>query len=90
MSKEEIYDAEIAPLMTKIIKVCQVHGLAMVASYDISNEADPTFRCTSYLPDGEGKQIFAEAVRVLKPKSPPTIMLTVEHADGSKTLTAFV
>ena len=42
---EAIYDAEIAPLMTKIIEICDAHGIPMVASFEYA----PEMLCTSAL-----------------------------------------
>lgn len=55
MNKEEIYDAQIEPLMKQILGICENNGIAMVASYSIPTEADKSLCCTSHLPDGEGK-----------------------------------
>lgn len=35
MTKEEIYDEQINPLMAKIIDICKDHKIALVASFDI-------------------------------------------------------
>lgn len=48
-SKEDIYDEEIAPLMSEIIKICEASKMAMVASFDISSTDDQHHRCTTAL-----------------------------------------
>lgn len=44
MNKEEIYDEKIAQLMAEIIAICQQHKIAMLASFTISTEDDPTLQ----------------------------------------------
>jgi hypothetical protein len=51
---EAIYDAEIAPLMTKIIDICKTHGMPMVASFEYANDGNGgEDLCTSLIPRGE-------------------------------------
>lgn len=92
MNKEEAHDAKISPLMTEIIAICREHGIAMVASYAIPTEEDESLRCTTLLPDGEGKPDTAcqEAYNLIRrgTQTVSPMMLTTQHADGSKTLTA--
>jgi hypothetical protein len=70
---EPVYDAEIAPLMTRIIEICKQHDLPMFCSFQLSDgdpeahEAgrEPLF-CTTYiLPDG-CSVAFHKAVRVIR------------------------
>lgn len=55
MNKEQVYDAQIAPLMAQIMATCREHGIAMLASFSIPTPENPDLMCTSMLPDGEGK-----------------------------------
>lgn len=70
MSKEDIYDEEISPLMKQIIKLCRKHGIAMVVSFAIPTEEDPGLRCTTSLPDESGAYPFdlLEALQTLYPE----------------------
>jgi hypothetical protein len=54
-NKEQVYDSEINPLMAEIIKVCKKNGIAMIAHFALPTDDDPDLRCTTKLPDGEGK-----------------------------------
>jgi hypothetical protein len=47
MNKEEIYDAEIAPLMTQIIDVCKTHKIAALATFHIPTDEDENLACTT-------------------------------------------
>ena len=51
---EAIYDAEIAPLMTKIIEICDAHGIPMVASFEYA----PEMLCTSALTTVLHRRVF--------------------------------
>lgn len=53
MNKEQIYDAEISPLMAKILEVCKREKIAMVAQFSTPNDDDPDLLCTSALLDKE-------------------------------------
>jgi hypothetical protein len=48
-TKEEIYDGQVAPLMTRIIEICQAHKIKMHASYEL----DGGMMCTTNLHHGE-------------------------------------
>jgi len=93
MNKEQIYDSEIAPLMSKIIEVCKANKIAMLADFAIGHADDEGLKCTSaltteeYNPPAE----MVKACAMLTPrKAAPPLMLTTTHADGSKTLTAIL
>lgn len=49
MSKEEIYDIEIAPLMRQIVEICQRHKIAMLADFAISREDHGPFHVLTAL-----------------------------------------
>lgn len=50
MTKEEIYDEKIGPLMAKIIEACDEHELAMFAHFELDVSADSvTALCTTAL-----------------------------------------
>ena len=91
MNKEQIYDDQIAPLVTKILEVCQQNGIAMIASFDIAHEADPGLRCTSQLPDGDGNFTFSRVAGLLMATRPSPLMLTTRDGDGNVTaMTAII
>jgi hypothetical protein len=53
---EPIYDEQIAPLMTEIIRICKEHQLPMLATFQLNDgdEADdgPLLCTSTLLPDG--------------------------------------
>lgn len=54
MDKEAIYDAEIYPLMDKIIDICRENKIAMLCHFAIPNDDDPTLAVTTLLGDENG------------------------------------
>lgn len=100
MNKEEIYDAEISPLMQKIIAICQENGIAMMASFAIGHDGEGPngedctgLVCNTLLPDGDGvpNELFAQANAFIRRRGRPApMMFTTQHGDGSKTMTAII
>lgn len=92
MNKEKIYDEKISPLMGQIIAICQEHKISMFATYDIPNEEGDGLCCTTCTADESGKpsERIRQFNRLTPDGSPPPMMLTTQHADGSKTLTAVI
>lgn len=92
MNKEQVYDSLINPLMAQIIEICKANKIAMLATFDIPTDEDDTLACTTHLPDETGKlsRRLREAVYAAKVGRTPTVMLTEQRADGSKTLTAIL
>ncbi len=94
MSKEDIYDDQIFPLMAEICKICQENKIAMVCSFATPSDEDPDLFCSSRLPDENGQfpghlADMSKAISRSLNGSPMT-MLTTEHGDGTKTMTAIV
>ena len=101
MNKEEIYDEQISPLMQKIIAITREHGIAMVASFDLAHDGEgpngedcSKLTCTTHLPDGDNKpnERFVQAVQFIQRglAHSSTLHMTMQHGDGSKTLTAII
>ena len=92
-NKEQVYDEQISPLMAQIIKICQTHKIAFLASFSIPTEAEPELACSTVLLEDDFKPpaSFLAAWKALRPaRRAPVLMLSTEHADGSKTMTAIV
>ena len=51
VTKEDIYDAKIFPLMSQIIDICKQHKIAMIADFAVPNKSDPKLKCTTCLLD---------------------------------------
>ncbi|WP_149086947.1 hypothetical protein [Pseudomonas prosekii] len=100
MNKEKVYDDQISPLMQQIIGICKDQGIAMVASFDIAHDGQgpngedcTSLVCSSLLPDGDGEpnQLFTQAHALIRRgRRPSPMMITTEHGDGSKTMTAII
>lgn len=100
MNKEEIYDDQVSPLMLKIIEICKVNGIAMMASFDIGHDGEGPngedctgLTCNTLLPDGDDKPnpLFTQANALIRRRGRAApMMITTERGDGSKTMTAFI
>lgn len=68
MTKEQVYDEEINPLMAKILEICKREKIAMIASFQIPNDEDPKLMCTSALleKDHEPNQELLGALSLIK------------------------
>ena len=100
MNKEQAYDTLISPLMLQIIGICKYQGIAMMASFDIAHEGEGPngedcsgLVCSTLLPDGDGvpNQVFMQANTLIRRgRRPAPMMITTDHGDGSKTMTAII
>lgn len=101
MNKENVYDDQISPPMQNIIGICRQHGIAMIASFNIAHDGEgpngedcSRLTCTSHLPDGDGAfdERFSKCAVTIQRGAPQAMgaSITTVHADGSKTLTAFI
>ena len=92
MTKEDIYDNEISPLMKQVIELCQKHGIAMIANFACPNDESESMQALSMVPDekGEHPENHKEALVCIRPPRRSPLMLTTSHADGSKTMTAIL
>lgn len=92
MTKEDIYDNKISPLMAQVIEICQTHGIAMIANFACPNDQDESLQALSMVPDESGKHPanHKEALLCIRPSLRSPLMLTTSRADGSKTMTAIL
>ena len=91
-TKEQIYDDEISPLMARIIEICKSNKIAMVMSFYLPDEEQDTLHCTTgFVADEyEPSDSLIKAWEILRPKEKPILSVTVEHANGEKTVTAIM
>jgi hypothetical protein len=71
--KEAVYDAAIAPLMTKIIELCKEHKINMAAQFALDpNDEGTTLFCTTVLSvdkdDAEGAVRIAKLREAMNPR----------------------
>lgn len=90
MTKEETYDTEIGPLMAKIIEICKREKIAMLASFELDEDPENTFCCTTVIaPAGFVKPEHQQAVRLISPRR--SVMAFAEtttmRPDGSTRIT---
>ncbi|WP_095082545.1 hypothetical protein [Pseudomonas sp. Irchel s3h17] len=92
MTKENVYDEQINPLVHKIIAICREHEIALLLSAQLEDEDERELFCTTILPgtDEVSCERFVQALNLIRPPSHSVMHMTTTHADGSKTLTAII
>lgn len=89
---EQVYDAEIAPLMSKIIAICKENKIPMLADFAIGHADDEGLKCTTVI-FGDGWELLEEmkqAEECIRPRKRKPLMVTVTKGDGSKEITAIL
>ncbi|WP_223530602.1 hypothetical protein [Pseudomonas sp. GL-R-19] len=92
MTKENVYDEQISPLVHKIIAICKEYEIALLLSAQLEDEDERELFRTTILPgtDEVSCEKFVHALNVIRPPSRPAMHMTTTHADGSQTLTAII
>jgi len=92
MSKENVYDEQISPLVHQIIDICKEHNIALLLSAQLEDEDERRLYCTTILPgdDDVSDEKFVQALSIIRPPSRSAMHITTTHADGSQTLTAAI
>ena len=85
MTKEEAYDKKIAPLMTKIIAVCEKHKIAHLCHFELDGEGEDQVLCTSCntSPDRNPSDAIKGAVKVVYPPPAQMIAFAITVKDGT-------
>lgn len=65
MTKEQIYDEQIHPLMLEIVKMCQEHQIPLVAAFHIPNLEEEGLTCTTAILPTDSPGSFRHAHTVL-------------------------
>lgn len=87
MNREEIYDNQISPLMTQIIRICKEHDIPMVASFQYNDDRPDgdAQLCTTVIlnQQNEAAPALHQCARALRGGGHSVTMLTVRDADGN-------
>jgi hypothetical protein len=78
-SREAAYDAEVAPLMAEVIRVCKAHGIPVFASFQIDDgkdEEESRFCTTAILKKGDAPALH-KAYAAVYCREPQFVALTV-------------
>lgn len=81
MTKEQVYDEQIFPLMAKIVDICQENKIALIASFHTPNDEAADMLCTTALlkDQHDPPDIFNQMYRLL---NPPTLFITKKDQKG--------
>jgi hypothetical protein len=89
--KEAVYDAEISPLMSRIIAICKEHEIPCVASFQYVDDVErgPGHCTTALVNEARGDSLFIRKVATAaRPEKPFVLAETiVTNPDGSKNIT---
>lgn len=94
MTTEQIYDEQISPLMTEIIKLTKEHKIGIVAQFCVRGENGETLRVNTVIHDKETddddlhKEIRQVVLRQMRGTQPFTIR--VEKGDGSQEIHTYL
>ena len=81
---EEIYDDQIAPLMTQIIAICAKHKLPIAATFEYATDDF----CTTTMGFDRASERMQGIIEKMKPRQHHTLAVTeVASPDGHKTIT---
>ena len=87
---EQVYDDQIAPLMTQIIEICKTHTLPMFATFLYGNDIDDDEGgklCTTSLLFKERliPEEMLDLPKVIMPQSSPALRIRVTDKTGAVT-----
>lgn len=82
-TKEQIYDAQIHPLMAQVIAICKQHSIPVVFSCHLGDE----LHCTTVLLDEtyDPSDAQEEAAKCFYPPPSPVTMITTRDGEGKIT-----
>lgn len=81
-TKEDVYDAQISPLVAEIIAICRKHKIAHVCAFTLDEENGLCCITANTSKDFEPEERLLAALHALYP-SPQTLMLTTRDGDGN-------
>lgn len=61
--REDVYDNEIAPLMTRIIEICQKHEIPVLATFQYTEPGEEAGFCTTSIPAPHEDAALADVKR---------------------------
>ncbi len=86
MTREEIYDNEISPLVAQIITICKKHDIPVICDFQLDDDRsaeDAGFRCTTHIVPKDAMPNMLEAQRILQPIKHEWCAF-VEYPDGTR------
>lgn len=83
MTKEEVYDASINPLIAEILRLCKEHKIPMVSSFALDDDG---LMCTSVLLEEEWGPTASlrEAASALLSQRRSMMRISVSDSDGNR------
>jgi len=84
-TKEDVYDEQIAPLMTQIIAICKEHRIPLVAQFNYAAEEDGPLLCTTIIPASAlDRDDDGQSQRMARVANPPPSFMALTVTSGAK------
>ena len=85
-TREQVYDAEIAPLVGQIIGLCKRHKIPMIANFNLDHDGDG-LQCTTNIfgDDWEPTEGMRQAYLAMAPRESHVTMITTRDGGGNVT-----
>lgn len=64
MTKDEVHDQLISPLVMQLVDVCARHGIAMLVNFSIPLNENEHMNSVSMIPDGDGRHPEAHCLAI--------------------------
>ena len=85
-TREQVYDAEISPLVAQIIAICKRDKIPMIANFNLDHEGDG-LQCTTNIfgDDWPLTDGMRTAYHAMKPQESTVAMITTRDGSGNIT-----
>ena len=90
MTKEQVYDKQINPLMAQIIEICKRHKIAHFCSFSLDIESGLLVTTFDLNEECQPPEEFEVCKKVVRHNSHSQIMVTTTKAGGSKVVEAIL
>lgn len=86
-TKEQIYDAQISPLMVQIIAICKQHKIPVVATFGLGQDDNGDLHCTTVIipKDFEPSEMLTDLNARIYPETRGPMMITTRDGKGNIT-----
>lgn len=84
MTKEEIYDEQISPLMAQVIEICRKYKIANICTFALPCEENDELACTTAMLSEEfdPPESYLKALDQIRPPQMSSLM-TIRDDDGN-------
>jgi hypothetical protein len=77
MTKEEVYDTKINPLMEQIIQICKEHKIAHICTFSLDRESELFCTTNNISEEFDPPPVMAEITALLFPPQPKVFAFAI-------------